>query len=569
MLQRQLNRLRHYWPALAVFVTGVALSGAAGFWLIDEARRVDAERFDAAVRRVTDTLDERSERYVLELERFADMLRSEAEVTPEKWRDSIDRLSPVGNLPALVEVGLFVNPGLLSLSEVEERAALAKKKGAHHVLRPMYPPTLQASHHWRFRSAIGAKETEEWLKDQKVTYHWWGTANGKMESSPRRLIPGTNSATTPAVSFFFPIFEHDLLDLTSRYPHIGYKHFRDYRFKGIVAATIDWPRFVETALAGEAARIGFEAFGSTNVATETWMGRPGGERSRALNPSFQARFKKTVDWPFFRWPWKLVFYSTRLFDELSTRDRGYFAIAGGSSLSLLMAALFCVQIRARRRQELIAAQLRRAVEELRAARQERERLSHDLHDGTIQSLYGLQLGLSRSADLAREPLPHLGMRMEDHRRALTAVIGELRGFILRHEAEPGPAADLAGTIEALVQRLRLSTDKELRTDLSLEAALRLEGGRAVSLANLAREALSNSLRHANASLISIRLAEADGAIILEIADNGSGFDPNDTSRRGVGLKSMAARAAEAGASLEIDSQPGAGTRIRARVQIDD
>ena len=186
-------------------------------------------------------------------------------------------------------------------------------------------------------------------------------------------------------------------------------------------------------------------------------------------------------------------------------------------------------------------------------RRERERLSHDLHDGTIQSLYALQLGLSRAGEQARSALPALGTRLAEYRQNLTSVIGELRGFILRHEADAGPASDLAGVLATLVERLRSTSETVLHAELSPEAARRLSGEQAVHLANLAREALSNALRHAHAAHITVTLRDEPVGVTLEIADDGCGFDPAQPPHAGLGLTSMASRAQQAGGALHLES----------------
>jgi signal transduction histidine kinase len=228
-----------------------------------------------------------------------------------------------------------------------------------------------------------------------------------------------------------------------------------------------------------------------------------------------------------------------------------------------------VQIRARLQQEVVSQQLRSTLDELEAARRERERLSLDLHDGTIQSLYALQLGLSRAADQAMESSPLLGARLADYRRNLTGIIGQLRGYILRHEADDSPKSDLAGLLVALVERMRCTTETELFTEVSQKAASLLPGEQAVHWANLAHEALSNALRHSQARRITMALRHAPGRVILEICDDGRGFDPTAPPRTGIGLQSMKMRAANTGGTFELESLVGIGTRVSVSVPVAD
>ncbi len=80
-----------------------------------------------------------------------------------------------------------------------------------------------------------------------------------------------------------------------------------------------------------------------------------------------------------------------------------------------------------------------------------------------------------------------------------------------------------------------------------------------------QEALHNALRHSGASEVSVTLSRARGRVVLEVADDGAGFDPG-LAVPGLGLASMRERAAAVGGKLRVSSAPGAGTRVRLTVQ---
>jgi signal transduction histidine kinase len=75
------------------------------------------------------------------------------------------------------------------------------------------------------------------------------------------------------------------------------------------------------------------------------------------------------------------------------------------------------------------------------------------------------------------------------------------------------------------------------------------------------EALNNALKHARATAVAVDVSQVDGKILVQVDDNGVGFNPNNRGG-GIGLKSMAERAELLGGSLTIDSEPGKGTHIR-------
>ena len=127
-----------------------------------------------------------------------------------------------------------------------------------------------------------------------------------------------------------------------------------------------------------------------------------------------------------------------------------------------------------------------------------------------------------------------------------------------------------------MRRLRPASTAPIELKCDAEASDRLTSAQALQLAAIAREALSNSLRHAHAQNIAMRLMGSGAMATLEIIDDGAGFDvsrpgaPNsdsETGAPGMGLNTMKRRASDLGASLEVQSAPGKGTRIRVEVPL--
>jgi signal transduction histidine kinase len=105
-------------------------------------------------------------------------------------------------------------------------------------------------------------------------------------------------------------------------------------------------------------------------------------------------------------------------------------------------------------------------------------------------------------------------------------------------------------------RATLDADENLHLPLEVETALY----------HIAQEALNNALKHAVASVVSVRLARSGQGVFLEIGDNGCGFDLERVNGGGMGLENMRARAAAIGAVLEIQSKTGLGTRVSVQVE---
>jgi signal transduction histidine kinase len=191
--------------------------------------------------------------------------------------------------------------------------------------------------------------------------------------------------------------------------------------------------------------------------------------------------------------------------------------------------------------------------------EDRERIAKELHDGVIQSLFAVGMGLQGTAALAQDE--EIGRRVDDAVSEIDRSIRDLRNYIFG--LRPGILAD-----RQLDQALReLGAEVETRTgvvtvvDIDHQLAAEL-ASRAGDLVQLTREALSNVGRHAKATTCRVSLRRGErGLAVLEIDDDGSGFDPED-SPAGMGLANMRDRVAALGGELSIDSIEGEGTTVR-------
>jgi signal transduction histidine kinase len=192
--------------------------------------------------------------------------------------------------------------------------------------------------------------------------------------------------------------------------------------------------------------------------------------------------------------------------------------------------------------------------------EERERIGRDLHDGIIQRIYGVTLGLEDVAEIALEDPAAAGERVDRAIEALHEAIGEIRIFIYGLRPGLDEPGSMAAAMQILAEETRLNTTMEIDVTAStiagLSATIRGE------LLSIAREALSNALRHASATRATIDVRSANREVRLEIADDGVGFDTAKAGRDGHhGLANIARRAESLGGRLLVDSERGRGTRI--------
>ena len=220
----------------------------------------------------------------------------------------------------------------------------------------------------------------------------------------------------------------------------------------------------------------------------------------------------------------------------------------------------------------LAAQAAIAIENARlyaqlsqmSALEERHRIGMDLHDGAIQSLYGLGLLIedaSSRVDTAPEDAKaHLGRAVD----RLNAAIADLRNYVLGLRPIRGSDRPLRESLPTLA--LQIGTNALLSVDVSVEpdAEASLDQASREAVFYVAADALGNVARHARARHAGLSLRRDDGAILLEVVDDGVGYDTT-TSVGGLGLRNMRERAFNAGARLEVTSAPGAGTRLQLRI----
>ena len=201
-----------------------------------------------------------------------------------------------------------------------------------------------------------------------------------------------------------------------------------------------------------------------------------------------------------------------------------------------------------------------------AVLEERERIGMDLHDGTIQSIYGVGLALENARMLLREnPLvaeDRLQKAMED----LNHTIRDIRNYILDLRPRQLHGESLIEGLGRLIAEFRQNTKVEVTLAGPKEPLTDLTQVNAMSLFHICQEALANIAKHAKASKVTIDLWATTERILLEVSDDGLGFELEKASKTvGHGLANMQTRVQNVGGDLDISSSPGEGTSILAWV----
>jgi two-component system sensor histidine kinase DevS len=197
-----------------------------------------------------------------------------------------------------------------------------------------------------------------------------------------------------------------------------------------------------------------------------------------------------------------------------------------------------------------------------AVLEERERIGMDLHDGIIQSIYAVGLALDY-ARMEVETNPHEALvKLEQAIEGLNSTIRDIRTYIMDLRPRQFRGENLKESLQRLIDETRANTRIDISLNSPEDGSVILPTMTATALFHITQEALANIAKHAQAHQAKINLWTAPGRVLLEIADDGAGFDPQKTQMAlGHGLANMATRAHKVGGDIEINSEPGKGTSI--------
>lgn len=219
----------------------------------------------------------------------------------------------------------------------------------------------------------------------------------------------------------------------------------------------------------------------------------------------------------------------------------------------------------------VGEELRRRAA-LDAREQERHRLGRDLHDSVSSALFALHTRTQVVARaLAAGDLVLLAEAAEDMQALSGQAIAELRALVstMREDA-PAAGGDEVDDLATALEHLAATT---LRRD-RLEVELRLERPLPTvppttteHLVRIAAEAVHNCLKHAGTSRVRVGLEVRGSELVLEVADDGFGFDASAVRNDGHGQRTMRERAVLCGGWLHVDTAPGRGTRVVTRVPL--
>ena len=201
-----------------------------------------------------------------------------------------------------------------------------------------------------------------------------------------------------------------------------------------------------------------------------------------------------------------------------------------------------------------------------AVLEERERIGMDLHDGVIQSIYAVGLTLEHARLLLEEEPAQVRTRIEQSIEDLNSTIRDLRAFIMDMRPRQLYEENLMDGLQRLVKEFQVNSLVETSLSGPSEGLENLPDPQAIALFHICQEALANIAKHANASKVEVSVWTTSDRVLMEVHDNGRGFDPEAVQLTlGHGISNMQTRARNVGGDLDITTVPGDGTTIMAWV----
>jgi signal transduction histidine kinase len=222
--------------------------------------------------------------------------------------------------------------------------------------------------------------------------------------------------------------------------------------------------------------------------------------------------------------------------------------------------LFCAQASVALEHGRIRSQLQRL-----AVVEDRERIARELHDGIVQALFAVGLGLLSAEPIATDQ--PVKARLHEAVDSIDRVIADLRRYIFGLKPHAVSMDALGNAVMTLASEFQARTQIVTAVDIDRRLEDR-SGDQVAEVVQVAREALSNVARHAHATTCRVSLRYEPPDAVLEIDDDGRGFDLEAVPGHGYGLDNLRERAAGLGGTLELASNPGQGTTMRLTFPID-
>ena len=528
---------------------------------------------------VLSLFDTRVEKYEQVMGMFRDFFYYEKLPSQTAWGQMLDRVKPLGHYQSLLEVGYGIS--LRGSELLNPSPALVQTLPTNCV----FPEKLQPEE--KYETVLYAKVYPPLkpyalgfdLRDEPALGPTHSNADYRNSLTVTPRVPlGLRGAATNLSGFYMlrTVYDESLpVETPMRPGEKAYDFFgrmtveRNPHVLGCVFGAIDMDRLLKEVLKDTVLEVAFEIFDG-----------PKPEESHRLNereaiPISEDRIRRldltnrVLIWPKYTRRWAFVFHPTADFEAHSPRRMAWIALGAGLGITLCFTGLVWAQLRGRLAAVSHARKMDEARDVIDTLSRERARISRDLHDGVLQSLFALGLGMQQARQTIRHDPVLAEQRCQQNLEALELAMGEVRRHLDKDGSKPTEEVDLGSTLGRLAEAMNRQGQARVECVLTDGLACRPKPGRALEMMLIAREAITNAQRHSGAEVIRMALRGREGGLELIIEDDGRGFDPDRPCPNGFGLRNMAGRARDIGAEYRLEAGPGKGVRVRVHLPAAD
>lgn len=559
-------------------MVGLLVTGFEARSTWKDARAADRRRFEAACESMWELLESQIEMHQHALERFQDFTENKWPVGVGEWNNFVHTVYPEINYAGLAEIRFVALSSSLwrRLMKCSIHPVI-KDRGYQNFSMPAEVDSpasrevfLWQSRRWMIPNRCQSVDADPVLQLVMSRAMLAGLAR---VTPPRAIGVDWTGKVVYGFTFAIPAYAGKLSDLPSdRYYYYGVDKEVETNYRrcetalGFTLGSISVDRILANTSGTGPQEICMELLDVDRNGVKrpllefppawaaTWGAGPDGLtweptfRSESMHPHYTGKLLAR-------------FHSTPLFDQHSTAPRAWMVLWMGTGLSLAMSTVLWVQMRGRERATRLASALDESRQLLGRASELQTRISRDLHDGTVQSLFAIEMGLSRAA--RRLGGTEEARMISDAIREMDAMIGDLRGFLTELDPEISPTQPAVSALSVLADRLRKATSREVVLEAEEGADAGLGQVAVVNLLQAAREGTSNAMRHGGAMRVRLRLTRESGRRVrLSIEDDGKGFVVTEEALRvGGGLTNLRQRAEKLGGRLLVESRPGGPTEV--------
>jgi two-component system, NarL family, sensor kinase len=250
-------------------------------------------------------------------------------------------------------------------------------------------------------------------------------------------------------------------------------------------------------------------------------------------------------------------------DELASRKEEIFSsfrpITLGGLLLLLVLTTPVLWVLTRRLEASARDRERLLRSAVEASDAERRRIARDLHDGVVQDLVGTSYALTATGQALRSEQPTTAANLDRMSGSLRTSLRSLRSLLV--EIYP-PELRTGGLLAALQDLVAPAQSAGVDATVEVSGIDGVDDDVVALVWRVAQEAVRNALRHGSPQTLGVRVSGDAGWVVLEVADDGCGFDPNEVDTGShFGLRGLRDLIQEAGGRLDVRSSPGEGTTV--------